>query len=43
VACIYGNGCQGIYADRPHDGCCTLGAHFADVERREAVGKAVGS
>ncbi len=34
--CIYGNGCQGIYADRPDDGCCTLGAHFtekADVGR----------
>ena len=28
--CIYGNGCQGIYADRPDDGCCTLGAHFSD-------------
>lgn len=28
--CIFGNGCQGIYADRPDDGCCTLGAHFAD-------------
>jgi hypothetical protein len=30
--CIYGAGCQGIYADRPHDGCCTLGAHFTDDE-----------
>lgn len=29
-SCIYGDGCQGIYADRPHDGCCTLGAHFSD-------------
>lgn len=28
--CIFGNGCQGIYADRPDDGCCTLGAHFSD-------------
>ena len=39
-ACIYGNGCQGIYADRPDDGCCTLGAHFtedADYERIAAV------
>ena len=26
--CIFGSGCQGIYADRPDDGCCTLGAHF---------------
>ncbi len=29
-SCIYGAGCQGIYADRPDDGCCTLGAHFSD-------------
>jgi len=29
-SCIFGSGCQGIYADRPHDGCCTLGAHFSD-------------
>lgn len=28
--CIFGRGCKGIYADRPTDGCCTLGAHFAD-------------
>jgi len=28
--CIFGSGCQGIYADRPNDGCCTLGAHFSD-------------
>lgn len=38
--CIYGNGCQGIYADRPDDGCCTLGAHFtekADVKRVQAA------
>ena len=27
--CIYGRGCKGIYADRPNDGCCTLGAHFS--------------
>ena len=30
--CIFGSGCQGIYADRPDDGCCTLGAHFADAD-----------
>ncbi|MFP5372785.1 MAG: hypothetical protein ACLGI3_18850, partial [Actinomycetes bacterium] len=37
--CIFGRGCQGIYADRPDDGCCTLGAHFADEddERRVAA------
>ncbi|MEJ7630684.1 MAG: hypothetical protein WKF76_05230 [Nocardioidaceae bacterium] len=28
--CIFGAGCKGIYADRPDDGCCTLGAHFSD-------------
>ena len=28
--CIFGQGCCGIYADRPDDGCCTLGAHFSD-------------
>jgi len=28
--CIFGSGCRGIYADRPDDGCCTLGAHFTD-------------
>jgi hypothetical protein len=28
--CIFGQGCAGIYADRPSDGCCTLGAHFSD-------------
>jgi hypothetical protein len=33
--CIYGRGCQGIYTDRPDDGCCTLGAHFSDAEDRD--------
>lgn len=28
--CIFGSGCAGVYADRPDDGCCTLGAHFTD-------------
>lgn len=28
--CIFGRGCLGIDASRPDDGCCTLGAHFAD-------------
>ncbi len=38
-SCIFGQGCPGIYADRPADGCCTLGAHFADEddERRVAL------
>lgn len=35
--CIFGSGCQGIYADRPDDGCCTLGAHFTDDEDRSRV------
>lgn len=35
--CIYGAGCQGIYADRPDDGCCTLGAHFADDDDEKRV------
>jgi hypothetical protein len=26
--CIFGAGCRGIYADRPDDGCCTLGGPF---------------
>ena len=28
--CIYGQGCRGIYAHRPDDGCCSLGAHFTE-------------
>jgi hypothetical protein len=35
--CIFGNGCQGIYKNRPYDGCCTLGAHFADDEDEQRV------
>ncbi len=35
--CIFGQGCQGIYADRPDDGCCTLGAHFADEDDEKRV------
>jgi hypothetical protein len=43
--CIFGSGCRGIYADRPDDGCCTLGAHFTDdddVARIKAVVKELG-
>ena len=39
--CIFGQGCRGIYADRPDDGCCTLGAHFADAADERRVAKAV--
>jgi hypothetical protein len=39
--CIFGSGCQGIYADRPDDGCCTLGAHFADADDEKRVRRSV--
>jgi hypothetical protein len=35
--CIFGSGCHGIYADRPDDGCCTLGAHFSDKADEKRV------
>lgn len=35
--CIFGNGCPGIYASRPDDGCCTLGAHFSEEEDEQRV------
>ena len=35
--CIYGAGCAGIYAGRPDDGCCTLGAHFSDKADEKRV------
>jgi len=31
-SCIFGAGCEGIYASSPSVGCCTLGAHFSDEE-----------
>jgi len=39
--CIFGEGCAGIYADRPDDGCCTLGAHFSDKADEKRVRKVV--
>jgi hypothetical protein len=39
--CIFGNGCPGIYEDRPDDGCCTLGAHFTDKDDVKRVKEAV--
>ncbi len=39
--CIYGSGCKGVYADRPDDGCCTLGAHFTDKDDVKRVASAV--
>ncbi len=35
--CIFGQGCPGIYADRPDDGCCSLGAHFSDEDDEKRV------
>lgn len=40
--CIFGQGCQGIYADRPDDGCCTLGAHFSDDDDRDRTQEMAG-
>lgn len=39
--CVFGRGCRGIYADRPDDGCCTLGAHFSDGDDEARVAGAV--
>ncbi len=39
--CIFGRGCAGVYHDRPDDGCCTLGAHFADADDESRVARAV--
>lgn len=39
--CVFGGGCRGIYADRPTDGCCSLGAHFSDTDDERRVGRAV--
>jgi len=35
--CVFGNGCRGILADRPTDGCCSLGAHFSDADDEKRV------
>ncbi|RZS79479.1 hypothetical protein EV189_3833 [Motilibacter rhizosphaerae] len=40
--CIFGSGCAGIYRERPADGCCTLGAHFADKGDEKRVATWVG-
>jgi len=43
--CIFGVGCQGIFAEGPDDGCCTLGAHFTDeddIARVEAAAADLG-
>jgi len=35
--CVFGRGCPGIYAERPDDGCCTLGAHYSDEDDRQRI------
>ena len=40
--CIYGNGCKGVFADRPNDGCCTEGAMYSDTDDEIRVLKAAG-
>lgn len=35
--CIFGNGCQGIKEGRASDGCCSMGAHFADKADEKRV------
>ena len=40
--CIFGQGCQGIYAESPDTGCCTLGAHFSDKADEKRVAAYVG-
>lgn len=40
--CIFANGCRGIVAERPDDGCCTHGAFFtgpADESRVRAAAR----
>jgi hypothetical protein len=38
--CIYGDGCKGVFADRPNDGCCTEGAMYTDIADEERTQKA---
>jgi hypothetical protein len=35
--CIYGDGCQGVFKDRPNDGCCTEGAMYSDEADEKRV------
>lgn len=35
--CIFGNGCHGIIADRPDDGCCSHGAFLTDADDEKRV------
>lgn len=38
--CVWGAGCQGIVPARAADGCCSLGAHFADRDDERRVKRA---
>ena len=33
--CIYGDGCKGVFKERPNDGCCTEGAMYSDAADEE--------
>jgi hypothetical protein len=35
--CIFGNGCKGIVAGRPDDGCCTHGAFYSEKSDEKRV------
>ena len=37
--CIFGQGCRGVYADKPNAGCCALGAHFSEKKDEKRVAK----
>lgn len=39
--CIFGNGCPGIDAEQPDDGCCVHGAFFTDEDDENRIRKAV--
>ncbi|MFA5917942.1 MAG: hypothetical protein WC800_00155 [Candidatus Nanopelagicaceae bacterium] len=41
--CIYGDGCKGVFADRPNDGCCTEGAMYSDEDDEVRVQNAAKS
>lgn len=38
--CIYGDGCKGVFENRPNAGCCTEGAMYSDEDDEERVRKA---
>ena len=41
--CIYGDGCKGVFADRPNDGCCTEGAMYSDEDDETRVALSANS